>query len=151
MAKLEPVLLPLPNLSRNLRCSTASSDLWPHVLETRAKRGAELSAIHHLVISWLQVGDAGQTQQSQVYREGLLETPVRSFNSHCCLSGKAEEELQPDQPTLQQWCSWEPPVTWPHRAFQSPPQLRPSATIRQAGLRWPAESPAKHVLRPGNY
>ena len=31
-----------------------SSDLRPHVLDTRAKRGAELSTDHHLVMSWLR-------------------------------------------------------------------------------------------------
>ncbi|KAK3542811.1 hypothetical protein QTP70_003071 [Hemibagrus guttatus] len=30
-----------------------SSDLWPHVLDTRVKRGAELSTDHHLVVSWI--------------------------------------------------------------------------------------------------
>ncbi|TWW63623.1 hypothetical protein D4764_03G0006310 [Takifugu flavidus] len=32
----------------------ASSHLRPHVLDTRVKRGAELSTDHHLVVSWLQ-------------------------------------------------------------------------------------------------
>ncbi len=31
-----------------------SSDLRPHVLDTRVKRGAELSTDHHLVVSWLR-------------------------------------------------------------------------------------------------
>ncbi|KAK3564675.1 hypothetical protein QTP86_024820 [Hemibagrus guttatus] len=30
-----------------------SSDLWSHVLDTRVKRGAELSTDHHLVVSWI--------------------------------------------------------------------------------------------------
>ncbi|KAK3516631.1 hypothetical protein QTP70_022033 [Hemibagrus guttatus] len=30
-----------------------SSDLRPHVLDTRVKRGAELSTDHHLVVSWM--------------------------------------------------------------------------------------------------
>ncbi|KAK3562395.1 hypothetical protein QTP86_033533 [Hemibagrus guttatus] len=30
-----------------------SSDLRPHVLDTRVKRGAELSTDHHLVVSWI--------------------------------------------------------------------------------------------------
>ncbi|KAI3375522.1 hypothetical protein L3Q82_003851 [Scortum barcoo] len=30
-----------------------SSDLWPYVLDTRVKRGAELSTDHHLVVSWI--------------------------------------------------------------------------------------------------
>ncbi|KAK3542019.1 hypothetical protein QTP86_010364 [Hemibagrus guttatus] len=32
-----------------------SSDLWPHVLDTRVKRGAELSTDHHLVVSWIRL------------------------------------------------------------------------------------------------
>ncbi|TWW65116.1 hypothetical protein D4764_21G0000160 [Takifugu flavidus] len=31
-----------------------SSNLRPHVLDTRVKRGAELSTDHHLVVSWLR-------------------------------------------------------------------------------------------------
>jgi hypothetical protein len=33
-----------------------SSDLRPYVLDTRVKRGAELSTDHHLVVSWIRVG-----------------------------------------------------------------------------------------------
>ncbi|KAK3534178.1 hypothetical protein QTP86_002508 [Hemibagrus guttatus] len=32
-----------------------SSDLWPHVLDTRVKRGAELSTDHHQVVSWIHL------------------------------------------------------------------------------------------------
>ncbi|KAK3556749.1 hypothetical protein QTP70_016703 [Hemibagrus guttatus] len=32
-----------------------SSDLRPHVLDTRVKRGAELSTNHHLVVSWIRL------------------------------------------------------------------------------------------------
>ena len=31
-----------------------SSDLRPNVLDTRVRRGAELSTDHHLVVSWLR-------------------------------------------------------------------------------------------------
>ena len=31
-----------------------SSDLRPYVLDTRVKRGAELSTDHHLVVSWVR-------------------------------------------------------------------------------------------------
>ena len=31
-----------------------SSDLGPYVLDTRVKRGAELSTDHHLVVSWIR-------------------------------------------------------------------------------------------------
>ena len=31
-----------------------SADLRPHVLDTRVKRGAELSTDHHLVVSWIR-------------------------------------------------------------------------------------------------
>jgi len=40
-----------------------SSDLRPYVLETRVKRGAELSTDHHLVVSWIR------------WRGSLLERP----------------------------------------------------------------------------
>ena len=30
-----------------------SSDLWPYVLDTQVKIGAELSTDHHLVVSWI--------------------------------------------------------------------------------------------------
>ena len=32
-------------------------DLRPHVLDTRVKRKAELSTDHHLVVSWLRMGE----------------------------------------------------------------------------------------------
>ncbi|KAK3571548.1 hypothetical protein QTP86_013171 [Hemibagrus guttatus] len=32
-----------------------SSDLWPHVLDTRVKSGAELSTDHHLLVSWIRL------------------------------------------------------------------------------------------------
>ncbi|KAI3377711.1 hypothetical protein L3Q82_008869 [Scortum barcoo] len=51
-----------------------SSDLRPYVLDTRVKRGAELSTDHHLVVSWIQLAEeeVGQTWQTQTYCEGLL-------------------------------------------------------------------------------
>lgn len=66
-----------------------SSDLRPHVLDTRVKRGAELSTDHHLVVSWVKVW--GKTldrpgKPKRVLRvnwERLKEAPVRKiFNSH---------------------------------------------------------------------
>ncbi|KAI3360415.1 hypothetical protein L3Q82_002250 [Scortum barcoo] len=69
-----------------------SSDLRPYVLDTRVKRGAELSTDHHLVVT--QVGSAGRggswtdLADPNVYCEGLLgthlaEPSVREvFNSH---------------------------------------------------------------------
>ena len=51
-----------------------SSDLQLYVLDTRVKRGAELSTDHHLVVSWIRlVGEeAIQTRQAQASSEGLL-------------------------------------------------------------------------------
>ncbi|KAK3512671.1 hypothetical protein QTP70_021719 [Hemibagrus guttatus] len=51
-----------------------SSDLRPHVLDTRVKRGVELSTDHHLVLELdpFAEGDAGQTWQAQTYCEGIL-------------------------------------------------------------------------------
>ncbi|KAI3376614.1 hypothetical protein L3Q82_017048, partial [Scortum barcoo] len=54
-----------------------SSDLRPYVLDTRVKRGAELSTDHHLVVSWIRwlaEEEVGQTWQTQTYCEGLLGT-----------------------------------------------------------------------------
>ena len=66
-----------------------SSDLRPHVLDTRVKRGAELSTDHHLVVSWLRWSGrlparAGRPKRVvRVCWERLAESPVRrSFNSH---------------------------------------------------------------------
>ena len=66
-----------------------SSDLRPHVLDTRAKRGAELSTDHHLVVSWLRwwgrmpVRPGRPKRIVRVCWERLAESPVReSFNSH---------------------------------------------------------------------
>ncbi|KAK0150922.1 Craniofacial development protein 2 [Merluccius polli] len=66
-----------------------SSDLRPHVLDTRAKRGAELSTDHHLVVSWLRwwgrmpVRPGRPKRIVRVCWERLAESAVReSFNSH---------------------------------------------------------------------
>ncbi|KAK0145481.1 putative uncharacterized transposon-derived protein F52C9.6 [Merluccius polli] len=66
-----------------------SSDLQPHVLDTRAKRGAELSTDHHLVVSWLQWWGRMPVRPGRpkcivrVCWERLAESPVReTFNSH---------------------------------------------------------------------
>ncbi|KAI3361632.1 hypothetical protein L3Q82_001995 [Scortum barcoo] len=64
-----------------------SSDLWPYVLDTRVKRGAELSTDHHLVVKLdpLAEEEVGQTWQTQVWFcwERLAEPSVREvFNSH---------------------------------------------------------------------
>ena len=66
-----------------------SSDLRPHVLDTRVKRGAELSTDHHLVVSWIRW--QGKTPRRpgrpkrvvRVCWERLVEEPVKLvFNSH---------------------------------------------------------------------
>ncbi|KAK3555889.1 hypothetical protein QTP86_029801, partial [Hemibagrus guttatus] len=43
-----------------------SSDLRPHVLDTRVKRGAELSTDHHLVVSWIRLRRRTRTQSVAV-------------------------------------------------------------------------------------
>ena len=40
--------------SSMIDCVVVSSDLRPYVLDTRVKRGAEVSTDHHLVVSWLR-------------------------------------------------------------------------------------------------
>ena len=66
-----------------------SSDLRPYVLDTRVKRGAELSTDHHLVVSWIRW--QGKTPRRpgrpkrvvRVCWERLAEEPVKMvFNSH---------------------------------------------------------------------
>ncbi|TWW55998.1 hypothetical protein D4764_09G0010480 [Takifugu flavidus] len=65
-----------------------SSDLRLHVLDTRVKRGAELSTDHHLVVSWLRWWGRMPDRPGRPKRvvrvcwERLAESPVRrSFNS----------------------------------------------------------------------
>ncbi|KAJ0003116.1 hypothetical protein NQD34_018156 [Periophthalmus magnuspinnatus] len=50
-----------------------SSDLQSRVLDTRVKRGAELSTDHHLVVSWIHWWRR-KTRQAQVHCESLLGT-----------------------------------------------------------------------------
>ena len=83
-----------------------SSDLRPHVLDTRAKRGVELSSDHNLVVSWLRwwgrmpVRPGRPKRIVRVCWEHLAESPVReSFNSHIRESfdhvpGEASTEVQ---------------------------------------------------------
>ncbi|KAK3506480.1 hypothetical protein QTP70_001621, partial [Hemibagrus guttatus] len=66
-----------------------SSDLWPHVLDTRVKRGAELSTDHHLVVSWNRLrrrmpDRLGRPKRTvRVCWEHLAYPSVRGvFNSH---------------------------------------------------------------------
>ncbi|KAK3572444.1 hypothetical protein QTP86_032667 [Hemibagrus guttatus] len=66
-----------------------SSDLRPHVLDTRVKRGAELSTDHHLVVSWIHLrrrmpDKLGRPKRIvRVCWEHLADPSVRGvFNSH---------------------------------------------------------------------
>ncbi|KAK7925336.1 hypothetical protein WMY93_007646 [Mugilogobius chulae] len=66
-----------------------SSDLRPRVLDTRVKRGAELSTDHHLVVSWIRwqrrkLDRPGRPKRIvRVCWERLAEPSVRRvFNSH---------------------------------------------------------------------
>ncbi|KAK3557951.1 hypothetical protein QTP86_003867 [Hemibagrus guttatus] len=66
-----------------------SSDLRPHVLGTRVKRGAELSTDHHLVVSWISLrrrmpDSLGRPKRIvRVCWERLADPSVRGvFNSH---------------------------------------------------------------------
>ena len=66
-----------------------SADLRPHVLDTRVKRGAELSTDHHLVVSWIRWRGRLPDRPGKPKRvvrvnwERLVEAPVRGvFNSH---------------------------------------------------------------------
>ncbi|KAK3558133.1 hypothetical protein QTP86_009867 [Hemibagrus guttatus] len=66
-----------------------SSDLRPHVLDTRVKRGAELSTDHHLVVSWIRLRRRMPDRLGRPKRivrvcwERLADPSVRGvFNSH---------------------------------------------------------------------
>ncbi|KAK3540927.1 hypothetical protein QTP86_005816 [Hemibagrus guttatus] len=66
-----------------------SSDLRPHVLDTRVKRGAELSTDHHLVVSWIRLRRGMPDRLGRPKRivrvcwERLADPSVRGvFNSH---------------------------------------------------------------------
>ncbi|KAK3573061.1 hypothetical protein QTP86_012293 [Hemibagrus guttatus] len=68
---------------------TVSSDLRPHVLDTRVKRGAELSTDHHLVVSWICLRRRMPDRLGRPKRivrvcwECLADPSVRGvFNSH---------------------------------------------------------------------
>ncbi len=66
-----------------------SSDLRPYVLDTRVRRGAELSTDNHLVVSWIRwwgrkLDRLGRPKCTvRVYWERLAESPIREiFNCH---------------------------------------------------------------------
>ncbi|KAK3505998.1 hypothetical protein QTP70_003343 [Hemibagrus guttatus] len=66
-----------------------SSDLWPYVLDTRVKRGAELTTDHHLVVSWIRLRRRMPDRLGRPKRivrvcwERLADPSVRGlFNSH---------------------------------------------------------------------
>ena len=66
-----------------------SSDLRPYVLDTRVKRGAELSTDHHLVVSWIRWQGRKPDRRGRPKRgvrvcwERLAEDPAKMvFNSH---------------------------------------------------------------------
>ncbi|KAK3541703.1 hypothetical protein QTP86_002026 [Hemibagrus guttatus] len=66
-----------------------SSDLRPHVLDTRVKRGVELSTDHHLVVSWIHLRRRMPDRLGRPKRivrvcwERLADPSVRGvFNSH---------------------------------------------------------------------
>ncbi|XP_054643965.1 uncharacterized protein LOC129188028 [Dunckerocampus dactyliophorus] len=80
-----------------------SSDLRPHVLDTRVKRGAQLSTDHHLVMSWIRWRGRMPDRPGRPKRvvrvcwERLAESPVRRvFSSHLrqsfsCIPGEDED------------------------------------------------------------
>ncbi|KAK3508663.1 hypothetical protein QTP70_003104 [Hemibagrus guttatus] len=66
-----------------------SSDLRPHVLDTRVKKGAERSTDHHLVVSWIRLRRRMPDRLGRPKRivrvcwERLVDPSVRGvFNSH---------------------------------------------------------------------
>ena len=72
-----------------------SADLWPHVSDTREKRGAELSTDSHLVVSWIRWRGRLPDRPGKPIRvvrvtwERLVEAPVRRvFNSSLASRGR---------------------------------------------------------------
>ncbi|KAI3362892.1 hypothetical protein L3Q82_001667 [Scortum barcoo] len=71
------------------RRSMIDDDLRPYVLDTRVKRGAELSTDHHIVVSWIRwrrrkLDKPGRPKHIvRVCWERLAEPSIREvFNSH---------------------------------------------------------------------
>ncbi|KAI3351148.1 hypothetical protein L3Q82_005710 [Scortum barcoo] len=102
-----------------------SSDLRPYVLDTRVKRGAELSTDHHLVVSWLRwqrrkLDRPGRPKRIvRVCWECLAEPSVREvFNSH--LRKRASHRFRGRLGTLSPsgLCSL-PPLSCQHAAVRS--------------------------------
>ncbi len=96
-----------------------SSDLRPYVLDTRMRRGAELSTDHHLVVSWSQwwgrkLDRLGRPKRAvRVCWECLAESLIRKiFNSHLHRASTGSrgslEILSPSGP-----CSLPPLLTQP--------------------------------------
>ena len=100
-----------------------SSDLRPYVLDTRVKRGAELSTDHHLVVSWVRwkgklLDRPGKPKHVvRVNWERLDGAPVlrETFNSHLrrsfsCIPvevGDIEPEWAMFKASIGRSCGWE--------------------------------------------
>ncbi|KAI3361768.1 hypothetical protein L3Q82_002111 [Scortum barcoo] len=105
-----------------------SSDLRPYVLDTRVKRGAELSTDHHLVVSWIRwqrrkLDRPGRPKRIvRVCWERLAEPSVREvFNSHLRKSFSQIQEAREagDIESLSGPCSLPPLSTLSQLAVRS--------------------------------
>uniref|UniRef100_A0A8C6LYF7 Endonuclease/exonuclease/phosphatase domain-containing protein n=1 Tax=Nothobranchius furzeri TaxID=105023 RepID=A0A8C6LYF7_NOTFU len=94
-----------------------SSDLRPYVLDTRVKRGAEMSTDHHLVVSWIRWQGKMPRRPGRPKRivrvcwERLAEEPVKKvFNSHLWQSfdhiTRAVGGIDSEWALFSQCCEW---------------------------------------------
>lgn len=85
-----------------------SSDLQPYFLNTWVKKGAELSTVHHLVVSWIR----GMDRPKYIVRfccEHLAEPSVREvFDSDCQKSFSQISREAED--IVSEWTCSKPPM-----------------------------------------
>ncbi|KAI3369664.1 hypothetical protein L3Q82_024502 [Scortum barcoo] len=110
---------PRPEVADRL-CCQVSSDLRPYVLDTRVKRGAELSTNHHLVVSWIRwqrrkLDRPGRPKRIvRVCWEHLAEHPL-SGRSSTPTSGRASHRFRGRLGTLSPSGPCSLPPLWPRQ------------------------------------
>ncbi|KAI3364127.1 hypothetical protein L3Q82_010796 [Scortum barcoo] len=128
-----------------------SSDLLqPYVLDTRVKRGAELSSDHHLVVSWIRWQRRKLDRPGLTVRvcwERLAEPSVREapqkgeavLCQHCLQCGVGGELLTSNGDIVGRWKKY-------FRGISSiPPTCLPMRKRRLGTLRWTRPSPKPEV------
>ncbi|TWW74363.1 Sodium- and chloride-dependent GABA transporter ine [Takifugu flavidus] len=105
-----------------------SSDLRPHVLDTRVKRGAELSTDHHLVVSWLRWKAGDIEFEWTMFRASIVEAADRCCGRKvvgACRGGNART------------CGWIPAVRDAIRLKKEPYQAIGACGTPEAADRYP--------------